>query len=234
MSTNDVFIWMNPWVCRSRQDDVRAYSVWVEERLVPSFGTWDDEEERARDDYFASMSNLEYHDVGAVYEDAYEHAIDHCLIHAEVNSYMMAMAISGLYHLWEKQVLEHLEREISRYTEHYKPPKNWSEICEYFAKFSTDLYSLPFSLCMEELRLVTNISKHGIGDSFDWLRASDSDILNEATPTNEMLVTGGMYSMLRAPIYPRVEHFLRYKQAVLMFWDYEFWRRHGEKLYHAG
>jgi len=29
-------------------------------------------------------------------------------------------------------------------------------------------------------------------------------------------------------------HFLKYKEAVLLFWDYDFWREHGERLCYAG
>lgn len=237
MKNSDIFIWMDNSVCSIRQKDVRAYCTWVEERLVPSFGSLDEELERAGTSYLAGVEkffNPDTDDPGEFYERAHDHAIDHCLILAEVNSYMMGMAISGLYHLWEKQVLEHIEREIRHYTENYKLPTKWDEICKCFDEFSTDLYRLPFSACLEELRLVTNVVKHGAGKSLQWLIASESSILDEIYKAHDIPATGGKYSMLRAPIYPRIEHFLKYKEAVLLFWDYEFWREHGERLCYAG
>ncbi len=236
MGNNRIFIWMDPTVCELRQEDIRAYSQWVEERLVPSFGNWDEEEENAGNRYLNRMAQYfdpESHDPADFYEGAYDHAIDHCLVLAEVNSYMMAMAISGLYHLWEKQVLQHLKKELGRYQDNYTSPRNWNEICDYFSAFSTDLNSLPFSHQIEELRLVTNVSKHGSGPSLKRLQASGSDILNESHATNEMPITGGEYSMLRAPIFPRLEHFLRYKEAVLNFWSYDFWKKYGDKRYYT-
>ena len=235
MENNRIFIWMDPTVCELRQEDIRAYCRWVEERLVPSFGNWDEEEKSAGDRYLDRMAQYfdpDSHDPSDFYEGAYDHAINHCLVLAEVNSYMMAMAISGLYHLWEKQVLKHLEKEVGRYVEEYKPPRNWDKVCEYFSAFSTDLCSLPFSPCLEELRLVTNVAKHGSGQSLEWLKAGESDILSEVHATNEMPITGGEFSMLRAPIYPRLEHFIRYKEAVLNFWNYDFWKKYGERRYY--
>lgn len=237
MNNSNIFIWMDQSVCSVRQKDVRAYCTWVEERLVPSFGNWDEEQERVGSAYLARMEkffNPEVHDPYDFYESAHEFSIDYCLTLAEVNSYMMGMAISGLYHLWERQVLEHLEREISNYTNDYVPPKNWKQICEYFINFSTDLSTLPFFECLDELRLVTNVAKHGVGISFEELKKRKSLILEEVHATNEEPVMGGKYSMLRAPIYPRLEHFLIYKEAVLLFWSYDFWRERGDRLYYAG
>lgn len=224
-------------MCSVRQKDVQAYCTWVEERLVPSFGNWEQEEERAGSSYLARMEkifNPDIHDPYDFYESAHEYAVDHCLILAEVNSYMMGMAISGLYHLWEKQVLNHLEKEIERYTDDYKPPRNWKDICKYFKKFSTDLCSLPFFENLDELRLVTNVAKHGGGGSLKELKTRNSLILEEVHAADEMPLTGGKHSMLGAPIYPRIEHFLRYKEAVLLFWSHEFWKEHGDRLYYAG
>ena len=236
MENNTIFIWMDPTVCKHRQEDIRAYCQWVEERLVPSFGNWDDEEKSAGDNYLdktAQFFNPDVHDPDEFYESAYDHAINHCLVLAEVNSYMMAMAISGLYHLFEKQVIELLKKEVGRYKK-FEPPRTWDKICDHFSKFSTDLCLLPFSPCLEELRLVTNVAKHGLGNSLELLKASESSILNEVHATNEMPVTGGVYSMLKAPIYPCLDHFLRYKEAVLHFWSYDFWKEYGEKRYYIG
>lgn len=237
MVNKDVFIWMDSFVCNLRQRDILAYCSWVEERLFLSFGTWEEEQQRAGDAYLERASqnfDPEFHDPGDFYEAAYEHSVEHCLKLAEVNSYMTGMAISGLYHLWEKQVLNHLEREIIRYVDKYQSPTKWEGICDVFKIFSVDMYSMPFSACLEELRLVTNVVKHGVGDSLQWLIASESSILGEAYASNEQPLTGGSYSMLGAPIYPQVDHFLKYKKAVLLFWDYEFWREYGERLYYVG
>lgn len=225
--------------CIPFYEDLKVYCSWVEERLIPNFGDYEIEFERAREGF---LDNPEtpynpqiYIDYDDYEEDAYDHAQGYISVLAQTNGYMLGMAIAGLYHMWEKQLIQHLEEEMpDALYSNLRVPTNWEGIKRVFKAHSTPFEELPFYDDLNELRLVTNVAKHGSGSSFKRLQSIEADILSMQDQRVEFPTTGGTYSLLRADIYPREEHYQRYKKAVLDFWDFHFWKNIGEIRYFNG
>ena len=139
--------------------------------LFRSISSWDVEEDKAIQDFEKMSShtfNPERDDPDDFYDSGHEWVISQCLQIAEVNGYMVGVAIAGLYHLWEKQVVLYLKKELRHdwVIEDRKLPQKWNQIVETFKAYSTNFDDLPFYPELNELRLVANTVKHGHGVSY--------------------------------------------------------------------
>jgi hypothetical protein len=228
-----VFLYMDGSVCKINSSQIVSYSKWVEERLLPSFGDWESEVESEYNKIVEARRSLFRQDdcrFNSNIDADYEQAIGHSLNIAEVNSYMLAMAIVGLYHIFEKQVVSHIYKELNHYTfKGMNEIKTWENVVHIFKCFSTDVKSFNFYDDLNELRLVSNAIKHGPGSAFQSLQMLKADILKYYP--REEYVSGGEYSLLQVDIYPDVRHFIKYKNTVLKFWDEDFWSGIGERRF---
>lgn len=224
------FLYFDALACRYHFNQILRYCSWVEERLVPSFGEWEHEAEKYYNQRMNSTGYFPSLDPGTVSEEAFEFVLEL----AEINSYMLGMAIVGLYHLWERTVIRFLRREICHFMLKPEPSfRNYDRIRKIFLQYSTDIENLPCSSNLWELRKVANSIKHATGNSYDDLKKSHSDILKPSSDTSysHLPIQGGEYTLLGVDIHPTPIHFQRYKQAVLDFWNYEYWQAAGERRY---
>lgn len=250
MVQKDVFLYMESTICRLCKNDLARYSEWIEKRLL-SFrmdldGEYEREFDKRANEASSRYARPEDYEPADVHEYANGMAVAHCLGIAEVTGYMIGMAIAGLYHLWEKQVVRHLGHEMRRYDYNgqLKVPSNWKEIKRVFKAHSTDLEDKLQHIypVLNELRLVTNVMKHGYGSSYNRLEEMEADILyepdeeivDEVYADHDVLALGGDHALLKVEIYPRPEHFRIYCLAVEDFWDERFWEDVGEKRFFNG
>jgi hypothetical protein len=229
----EIFLYMDGSVCEINRGQIVSYSKWVEDRLSPSFGDWESEVESEYNKMEESKSTLccrEGYDFSRDMEDEYEQAISHALNIAEVNSYMLAMAIVGLYHIFEKQVVCHIYKELSNYKfKKMVKIKVWEDVVNVFRCFSTDLKSYSFYDDLDELRLFSNAVKHGPGPAFIDLQKLKADILINSNEGE--CLSGGKHTLLNVDVYPNMKHFTKYKKSVLGFWDEGFWRSIGDRRF---
>lgn len=250
MPQKDVFLSMEPAICRLNTNDIERYSDWMEKRLFSYEqdldGEYEREFQRQTDKACSRIIDPDMYEPADVYDHANDMAIAHCLGIAEVTGYMVGMAISGLYHLWEKQTVRFLNHEMAR----YKYPKEigkaegWNDIKRIFKAHSTDLEDVLVHIYpdLNELRLVINAIKHGYGSSYDRLVKMKADILSDPTGMildetyvePEVLVLGGDHTIMKVEMYPQPDHFRRYCNAVLEFWNKQFWLDVGINRYFNG
>lgn len=249
---SEVFLYFDTYTCQKNQQEVYEYAEWVMKRLIPAFGEWDDEVESSADQWLEAVSQVaDPEDIDP--SDAYEHGIEKALFLSEINGYMLLMALVGLYHLWERQLFQFLRKELNHYVFKKQPRIEWiREAKECLTAFGVNLEDLPCYSNLEELSLVANAVKHGLGISMDKLIKRKSDILLPAAfrttkpfpdlatlgedssgePRNaDLLVTSGSYTLTQVDIEPTLDHIERYKQAVLGFWDHDYWLSVGEYQY---
>ncbi|SMF16811.1 hypothetical protein [Desulfovibrio gilichinskyi] len=239
MNKEDVFLWFDPYKCEAFQTEIMGYARWVEERLVPSFGNWNNEFVREAE-RLAENDRYQYEGGEA---DIADDAGIFCSQLAEINAYMLGMSIVGLSHLWEKQVICFLNKELKHYKFENEPKVNSYKLAEnYFKLFGVDISETKFP-ALYELRLVANAIKHGEGGSYEKLKRMNSDTLikledrchpkfsfSRNLDFESNLISGDM-SMLRIAIHPTFEHFKKFKEAVYSFWSYKYWVKVGERQY---
>lgn len=89
---------------------------------------------------------------------------------SDLREEMILGALAGLYHQWEKDLRDFLERELLHYVgrdvtlkEVWRPPM--SKVFDLLAEFGWDCAVEPFFADVDACRVVVNVHKHGKGNS---------------------------------------------------------------------
>jgi hypothetical protein len=159
-------------------------------------------------------------DYDSAVEAAYEHARDHTMQFLEMRAVFLATGVSGLFHLFEKQLYLHVNQELKDWLE--SPLSRWQDLEDMIPKFDRkwgqdaacqDLIDAFRDADLEELRLVANTVKHGNdGQSYREL------VKRHAVERIEDDWTAGPYSILGVAISVQVDDVKRYRDAILRFW----------------
>lgn len=215
-------LFFDQWVSARFAPDIRRYSEILLERVAPIFDEVEAEQERHAQTVMKS-SRWGSDDYDMALEAAYEHGINQAIGFMQMRSVFLTTGVSGLFHMFEKQLYSHLNQELSDWL--LKPIADWKDarsLVEAMANREDD--GDPAELRqnfnhpdLRELQLVANAIKHGLGPSYDALLA-----MKAAVVTSERLAddwTTGPYSALAVPISVDVKDVERYRDAVLRFWD---------------
>lgn len=247
------FIYFDSPTCRMYSQEVIDYSQWVEKRLIPCFCDSETEYEKISDEYIQQREITFDPDTEGPFdatEDAHYVALESAQITAEINAYMLGMAIAGLWHLFEKQLMEFLEMELKTNGLENKKKFQYEDAKKKLKKFGIDMENLPCSSDINTLRLITNTIKHGEGHSYEELKKTKSDIIPSSVLNCEKQnflsllpikkkeyfdenfnFSYGKCTMLRVHLCPRLHHFDKFKNALLLFWNADYWRQRGDKQY---
>lgn len=159
---------------------LRAFADGIEQKLIPAFGDIENEA-----DAFAAAE----HDrmlAGPAWEggpdagDIAERAMDRGLARYEdlafVRGHLHALAVAGLYHLWERTLKDFLLRELNWFGGDARNRKklqhaDFETLVAILGSMGFHIESDPFYRGMNLARLVTNAIKHGEGPAFDELKA---------------------------------------------------------------
>lgn len=226
---NDL-LYFHSSTCLPRQREVKFYLRVLKEKLYPLFPDVDAEIEKEMkevEEAFNHSFDPERHDPADFHETLHDKSIDYGLSICEMNGYIALLAISGLYHLWERRVIEFLIREMQHcWKEEYLKINTFDEIKHNFLDYGINLEGMIFYYDLNELRLVANTVKHGDGHSLDKLRKINAAILYNKGMDGE--IHTGNWTISSVDLYPTEEHIDRYGNALIQFWDHELWAKEGE------
>lgn len=172
--------------------------------------------------------NPDYHDQGDFAEAAWEKGIEYLEAMALMDYTTKLSMISTLYQFWEQQVRNFLYTEIkhSRSTPIDKdgneiPYKkfclNIGKINDCFLKFGQDLKQLNSWDTIDELRLLTNVIKHGDGDSAVSLAKRNPDFFVSEYSNINLLELYGTSLNERVINFSLID-FDKYADALVQFW----------------
>jgi hypothetical protein len=217
---------IGPWAYRYFAPPIESYADILLNRVIPIFDDVDGEQERASDEVISS-SGWGPDDYEHAIESAYEIGIDRALQFMELRSVFLATGVSGLFHLFEKQLYKHVNRELDSWL--VKPINNWNDARSIFEKLtykmenddreSTELSDAFSDPNLSELRLVANAVKHGDGRSLEQLNSKGAAVVNADRLENDWTV--GAFSILNVSIAILPEDVERYRDAFLRFWGTE-------------
>jgi len=113
-------------------------------------------------------------DMSDAAEWAYEEAASHYLALTELRKQVLLGGLAGIYHQWDKQLREFIEREMLHYVDQEWTNKHvWKpagdKVLEILEEFSWPVKSQPFYPLLDALQLVVNVYKHGKGRSLNEL-----------------------------------------------------------------
>src|SRR5262249_11850989 len=106
-------------------------------RIDPIFEDVDGEQERAGRDYMTAAASWYGDDEQGAAEAAYEHAVESAMQFIEMRAAFMAVGVSGLFHLLEKQLYRHLNNELRYWLK--SPLTQWSHLNDIIPKFENKM-----------------------------------------------------------------------------------------------
>jgi hypothetical protein len=123
-------------------------------------------------------------DMADLAEMAHERAVSHYELLSDLKEQVILGALAGLYHQWEKELRDFIERELMDGVEAEQASKRaWCgsimDIFRLLTDFGWDVHGEPFFPKINACRLIVNVHKHGNGPSLDDLRSKYPDYLRD-------------------------------------------------------
>ncbi len=167
------------------KSEISAYSRIFNERLFPSFVNIEKEADEFADNYYEELCRSTFDesgDLSGLAEKALHKSIIYYSELRAVKYAFTAIAISSLYHIWEQQVRKFLYNEMSHtYKIEFTDfcPAGMRDIKPHFQFHNLDLEKLSCWGKIDELRLLSNVIKHGDGGSAEQLSERNKELFKQ-------------------------------------------------------
>lgn len=166
----------------------------VRARILAQFREISDEAERYADaeyERLGSMPGDADSDMGAIADQANDRAQSFYGLLSDLKKQMVLGALAGLYHQWDKDLRDFLERELMHGIKPEEATRiawdpNIGNVFDVLKEFGWDCRLRPFFAKIEACRLVVNVYKHGKGRSFDELALKHPEYLDPGFPKEAM------------------------------------------------
>lgn len=225
---DELEITFGQWVYQYFAPDIHGYCDILLNRIDPIFHDVKGEQERAAQEFLHSIARRSHEDddPSEVYEAAYEHAAERAMQFVEMRTVFLATGVSGLFHLFEKQLYRHINKELKDWLN--EPISQWRDLEKMIPKFvqrrrhgqSHVLINAFGNDDLQELMNVANVIKHGDdGSAYKKLKASNAVVVSQNRLKNDGTV--GPYAVFKASVSIQREDVERYRNALLQFWKIE-------------
>ncbi len=208
----------------SRKIAVETTGVYVDgfsTRLLPIFDHIDDEASAAADKAWeaamSSPASEESSDPSIYAEAAQEHGLEVYENLQFTRQQLLGLATAGLYHLWERLLKQFICKELRGWTfdgrdiHKIMAQMNFSNLEGFLSQFGFQLAQQSYYADLCELRLVSNVVKHGDGNSCDELQASAPHLFEGYNYHFDILSNADNLEL-------KPTDFTRYAKAVTDFW----------------
>lgn len=225
--------WASEWVQADGIERIRFYDRLVRDRLLRVVGDPSEEAEKARSEYWdermSEVADPENADPADFVDAALDRAIETYEMLSAVQQSVLNLCVAGLFHLFEQTCTSLGRAWMRKECESVDEWVHWLRV-----QLSLDPTHEPFWSVVRELRLVTNVIKHGEGSSAKKLRKINPAIFD--LPGVADLRDTGYQLPVVAPLsggdlYATESDYSRYCDGVLSFWnwlDIGVKGRHGE------
>lgn len=216
-------LYLHEFLRKCYKSEISAYSRIFNERLFPNFGNIEKEADEFTNDYYEELRGSSFDDSGDtsdLAEKAFDEGITYYSELRSVKYAFTAIAISSLYHIWEQQARRFLYKEMSHT---YKI--EFTDFCPqmrdiklHFQFHNFDLEKLSYWGKLDELRLLSNVIKHGDGSSAKQLYEKNKDLFRQSIfkfndrPTLDS-------TLLEESLILSQNLFNEYVETLLKFWD---------------
>ena len=166
--------------------------------------------------------NPDYHDESYGLEEAENDGMWRYELLVDLRKSMRLSIIATFYHEWEKQLRDWLVREM----QHWHRGENasraiWttpiSDILNLLKELGIDVRKQGYFQSLDSCRLVTNVFKHGDGQSLDELKKKHSDFI--ISKTNRIFAkTFGLDTLDHTNLNVSDADMVAFSNAILEFW----------------
>jgi len=225
------YIHFGTWVEDIFQKPVNHYCDILINRIDPIFAKPDEEFERSAQEFMEVAGSWYGDDVYEAGQAAHEHAFETVWQFVEMRPVFLATGVSGLFHLFEKQLYRHVNRELQQFLT--TKISDWRSIQQLISQFKwkvgddkecLDLINTFNDQNLRELRLVANAVKHGEnGRSYHDLVNMRAPVVDAARLRDNGTV--GPLSVLNVNLSVQIDDVIRYRNAIGRFWSLKdaFW-----------
>lgn len=223
-------VWFGSFVHGAFGPAITHYADILLNKVAPLFDDVEKEQERRAQEILASPG-WGPDDYDRAMEAAYDESISHAISFMEMRSLYLATGVSGLFHLFEKQVLKHLNHELDGWL--VEPLTEWKDAAGIIDKLTHrdgegDAKELSRNFrnpSLKELRLVANAVKHGKGRAYTSLQTMGARVVDPLRIKDDWTISE--FSPLSIPILIEPADIARYRDAILQFWSTEgsYWTK---------
>jgi hypothetical protein len=213
------------WVTDHFAPEIEGYCNILLNRVDPIFEDVDGEARRAMDEFIKSAAaHARDDDYDDVVDAAYEHAQQTAQQFFEMRAVFLATGVSGLFHLFERQLYLHINKELKDWLN--KPIALWRDLEDLIPHFDhksrqdaqcTDFIGAFNDPDLQELRLVANTVKHG-GDGSSYQQLVKNQAIVVSGARLEADYAAGAHTILGVDISVQRDDVERYRDSVLRFW----------------
>lgn len=219
ISMSEPYLYFDHWSRGYAVNLCQVYVCQFEKRLLPTFDDIDDEANAASGEFYSAgiASISEDGDPSSLASDAFEHGLKVWEELDFVRSQLVALAATGLFHLWERLTKRFIAVDLRRRGFEATPPiSRWTfdDTMSCLTKMGWDVRREPFFPDLERLQLLANAVKHGHGPSRDRLAARWPEVLRDHATQPSSFVHLEWDDPQVTP-----DHFNQVASAVMAFWS---------------
>lgn len=149
----------------------------VKARVLGNFENMDEEADRVATEVYERIGSMQAcydEDLSSAAEAAWEHGFEFYSMLSDMKVQTTLGALASLYHQWDKQFRDFLERELSHAYDRQEVAKycwqpNIGKLFEILENFGWSVRETQWFRLIDACRLIVNVYKHGKGRSFDEL-----------------------------------------------------------------
>lgn len=214
------------------QKPIELFKDTYSNKINPIFQNIEDESKAIAEERYQELGryfNPDYHDPADFAEEAWEAGMEHYEGMTLMKYNTKLMWISTLYQFWEQQIRKFIYEEVTRMHKfidkkgnevHFKDfcTRGIDDIKEEFLEFDQDLEKLSCWVKINELRLLTNVIKHGDGWSATQLKELRLDFFKSDFSDYDLL------NLYKTTLNEKVlniddDEFIKYCEAIVEFWN---------------
>ncbi len=201
-----------------------SYQKVLNDRLFSNFENIEIEAEKYASDYYNELGKQPANDTIDM-SDIADIALDKSIEFYEELSYVKyaftATCISGIYHIWEQQVRKFLYDELRHdfsidFSEFCN--KGIEDIKKIFYRFNLNIEKLKCWPKLDELRLLSNVIKHGDGKSLKALKSSNEKLFKKY-PYDDLYNRVIDSTLLEENLNIDQKLFIKYCEVLVNFWE---------------
>lgn len=200
------------------------YVAQTDKRVLAQFRDMEGDADRfAEAEYqrFLAQPGDENTDTASLAEAAHDNAANFYGLLSDLRQQVILGALAGLYHQWEKELRDFIERELMYDVQKAEAIRiAWhgsiTDIFDLLTQFGWDILGEPFFSLIDACRLIVNVHKHGKGRSLEELNRLYPNYLRESFgPGIRPLIPDYLDHTLLAV---SEDHYTEIAAALRMFW----------------
>lgn len=203
----------------------RFYVEQLKTRLLSQFDDLEGQADRFGDETFERLGRAPGYgdvDMADLAEAAHDEAVGHYLALADLRKQVLLGGLAGMYHQWDKQLRDFIEREMHHYVgaewtdKHVWKPAG-DRVLDILEEFGWPVKSLPLYALLDALQLVVNVYKHGKGRSLNDLAGKYSRYVVD--PVKSAGFGAWRTTLDHAWLTVTDEQFDEFSDAIVQFWS---------------